>query len=588
MTDTPSDRSLGATDTVCYLRVSTEEQARDDRASLSQQREACTQLAGVVRRTVGAWFVDAGASGGSAKRSGFQALVAFCRAHPRKLMAPGFIFCLNHSRWGRFPDPNDATWWMQEMKHVGWHVRFAEGGGLEGTPVAPIMDAVQHTQATAYREALRANCVRGWRSTAAQGYWQNEAPFGYRREAIGLRGRRVLQIGQQKSKDERAKLVPGPDEEVTLVQFLFREYAKGAVGCDRLAHHAMARYREKKWSKQVVRHILTNPAYVGDVVWGRRETGPEGLSQRRDRAGWVTTSDAHPALITRTLFARVQQRLQANQKQTRLSTGGYPLSGLLVCAHCGDPMIGGGGPKGPEGDPDRYRMYRHASISNARPGQDSPALRCFARMATVPKRLVEPAVIVAIGDILGSSRFRLLLERACDRVLTRFTTKAEPHRNQLERRREKLLDERARLVKLASSGVLTEEEVAPPLHAMRDQLAVIDQELQRAQFAERRVDALGGLRAELLEQAAHFVSVATSASGPELRELIRPWIHSAVVDREQNVVKLAIAPLPIEAGFRLSTTGLGPDSRAEKEVVPLIRRILPLPPARSLRRKRLA
>lgn len=575
------------TDTVAYLRVSTEEQARDDRASMAQQRAACIQLATRLGRQIGTWFDDPGASGGSADRPGFQALVTYCRTHPRRRPNLGAIVCLNHSRWGRFPDPDDATWWRQEMKHVGWMLRFAEGGELEDSAVSPILNAAQNSQATAYREAIRANARRGWKSTAAQGFWQNEAPFGYRRLAIAGDGRmRELEIGQRKSEDERVKLTPGPAEEVRLVRWLFRQYAAGVLSCDRLAAEAYRRHAEKRWSKQVVRALLQNPAYTGDVVWGRRPSLPEGGRQMAlsDPSGWITARAAHPALITRDLFDQVQRRFVANRGMTRLSAGGYPLSGLLTCAHCGGALIGGGGPKGPPGDPNRYRFYRHAFLANQKPFKAQPEINCPALMATVQKRIVEPAVIGALAGMIGSATVRRALERACDRALARLAGQPATRGKELDRRRAKLLAERERLVKLAGSGTLAEEEVAPRVCAIRAELAAVDLEAQGARFSSRRLQTIERERERILARASNFAAEAKLETGARLRELIRPWIQSAVVDRIRNVLDVAIQPIPADAFLLDSAIQPGQHSRVEKPAG-LIRLEIPLPPARSMRRR---
>lgn len=573
------------TDTVAYLRVSTDEQARDDRASMAQQRAACEALARRLGRTIGAWFEDPGASGGSADRPGFQALAAFCRANPRRRPTLGAVVCLNHSRWGRFPDPDDATWWRQEMKHAGWVLRFAEGGELEDSPVSPILNAAQNSQATAYREAIRANARRGWQGSAGRGFWQCEAPFGYRRQAIASDGRvRTLEVGQRKSDDERVKLTPGPAEETRLVRWLFRQYAAGVQSCDRLATEAFRRHPGKRWSKQVVRAMLQNPAYVGDVVWGRRPNLPEGGRQMAtsDPDGWVVTKGAHPAVIGRDLFAQVQERFTTNRGKTRLSAGGYPLSGILTCAHCGDRLIGGGGPVGPPGDPNRYRFYRHALLSNLKPFKGQPATACPALMATVPKRIVEPAVVAALAKVIGSAGVRRALERACDRALEQLAGQPERRGQELEKRRAKLNAERDRLVKLAGSGTLSEEEIAPRVRAIRAELAAVELDAQGDRFTGRRIQTLERERERILTRAANFAEAVTSAAAATLRELIRPWLQSAVVDRVQNVLTLAIQPVPADAVLLQSTRRPGPDSRAEKS--PALTVAIPLPPARSMRR----
>jgi len=578
------------TDTVAYLRVSTEEQARGDHTSLAQQRAASEQLAQRLGRTIGRWFEDPGASGGSANRPGFQALAAFCRSTPLPRAARGVILCFNHSRWGRFPDANDATWWAQEMKHVGWTLRFAEGGEMEDTPAGPVLNSLQWSQATVYREALRATARRGSLGTASKGLWGTEAPFGYRREAIAGDGRRrVLELGQEKSKDERAKLTPGPEDEVRLVRWLFREYAKGELSCERLADLAYQRHPSKKWSKQVVRALLQNPAYAGDVVWGRRMSAPGAEDQvRTDPAAWTIVRDAHPALVGRPLFDQVQARFQLNRGKTRLSAGGYPLSGLLTCAHCGDTLIGGGGPKGPAEEPNRYRFYRHALLSNPKPFQPSPVSACPALMATLPKRIVEPAVIAAVADLVGSSAMRTVLERAADRLLARLAGAQPKRADDVERRRAKLLAERDRLVKLAGSETLSEEEVAPRIRAIRAELAALEGEGTQLRFSQRRLQTIALEKIRLVEKAANFSAAVASATGPKLRELLRMWVHSAVADRVSNILKLTIYPLPLSAGFLHSANAMDPDSQAEAALGPFLRRAILLPAARSMRRKRFA
>jgi DNA invertase Pin-like site-specific DNA recombinase len=113
-----------------YVRVSTEDQARDGKSSLEDQRLAITALARKLGHTLepANVFADPGVSGQSAEgRPGFMALIAYCQMHPRPSKAPGAVLVLNDSRFGRFRDPEEATHWRFHLKRLGWHVRFAEG-----------------------------------------------------------------------------------------------------------------------------------------------------------------------------------------------------------------------------------------------------------------------------------------------------------------------------------------------------------------------------------------------------------------------------------------------------------------------------
>jgi DNA invertase Pin-like site-specific DNA recombinase len=131
------------------------------------------------------------------------------------------------------------------------------------------------------------------------------------------------------------------------------------------------------WTASAVRTILRQRKYVGDWTWNvqragkyHRVTGGEiqrageaddqGKRRRRARAGrpcgkrsgghfglnapedWVILPDTHEALISREQFARVQARLQSAKKVTtpHPDGGGFLLSRLLVCGHCGAFLLG--------------------------------------------------------------------------------------------------------------------------------------------------------------------------------------------------------------------------------------------------------
>lgn len=94
-----------------------------------------------------------------------------------------------------------------------------------------------------------------------------------------------------------------------------------------------------KWHYSTVRIILTNEAYIGDIILQKTFTN-DFLSKRKknngERKKWYVKNH-HPAIITREQFARVQQ-LHADNKETNKRTKTFtkfPFSCLLVCANCG-------------------------------------------------------------------------------------------------------------------------------------------------------------------------------------------------------------------------------------------------------------
>jgi DNA invertase Pin-like site-specific DNA recombinase len=368
-------------DTIGYIRVSTEQQAGEDRSSLPEQRRAIVERAVALGRVLqpAAVFEDPGASGATAEgRPGFMALLAYCQAHPRRATAPGVVLVLNDSRFGRFDDAEDATYWRVTLKKLGWIVRFAEGDEMEDGVARGVLRFIGAAQASEYRANLVRTARRAARATAQEGRWQNRAPFGYRRLATRADGsQRVLQAGQRKAADEVVRLTPGPDAEQEIIRMIFTAYASGLRTLGGLSAYLAARYPDRNWSRSVVNAIIKNPAYAGDVVWCRR---PHDAAERkdtpvRDASLWVVVPNAHPAIVSRDLVAAARVRLDTNKVDRRMTVGGYPLSGMIHCAACGEPFMGGGGRRGPDGDADRYRFYRDRGAVPRGPGTWCPALR---------------------------------------------------------------------------------------------------------------------------------------------------------------------------------------------------------------------
>lgn len=565
-------------DTIGYVRVSTEDQAAELKTSLADQRALIAQLAGRLGRTVGQVFEDAGVSGATAEgRPGFTALLAFCAAHQRPLQAPGYVLVLNDSRWGRFRNPEDSTYYRRHVEHLGWEVRFVEHDDTRDVTVRTIMRALHGSQATMYRETLRANTKRGVRGTAAQGFWQNEAPLGYRREATAPgRVSRVLDPGQHKARDERVRLVLGPPDEVALVRGLFARYATGTVSLGSLVRELRATAPIRRWAVQSLAKLFRNETYLGHVIWGRR---PHDELERqatpvRPRAEWTVVEDAHPPLVSRDLFDAVQGRLTSNRRTLRRTAGGYALSGLLVCT-CGRPYIGGGGPKGPPADPDRYRFYRCS-------GQKDVGWTCSAPSGILPRRLIEPAIVDAVSQCVADATVHAAVVEELDRVHAAEIETQLDDRRRLDARRVVLEGEQQRMVEAIAAGIISAAEARPTLERVRRQHAETAAALDRTRFSKRQAERIAVERTKLLALAQDFPALARRLNGVELRELLRPWIVSATVDLGQREVRVAIRRIPGASAFCLASPQRGPGGQQDKLIV---RCAIPLPPARAKRRR---
>ncbi len=106
----------------------------------------------------------------------------------------------------------------------------------------------------------------------------------------------------------------------------------------------------KGWSKQIVRHLLTNPLYIGQVSYGRTKTIDDGARGRRvavPQDDWTTVTLPGLQIVPEAVWTAVQQRkAKTREHYLRAPDGrllmGKPESGLAALhllngiARCGD------------------------------------------------------------------------------------------------------------------------------------------------------------------------------------------------------------------------------------------------------------
>lgn len=543
-------------DTIAYRRVSKGEQAAEWKASLRQQTGAVTALAERLGRKLLPTFIweDRFSGEDAESRKGFMDLVAFCRAHPRKRSRPGYALFLNDSRFGRFRNPDEAAYWRFELQKCGWTVRFVENDETEHPTTRHVMRALGGAQASEYLEKLRENAKRGARGAADLGQWQNEAPFGYRRLATAAgREPMVLEIGQRKSDDQQVWLTPGPKEEVALLVWMFETYADGGTSTGKLAVEMRKKAPRLKWSKTNIAKMLANQVYLGHVRWCRR---PHDKQERKEvkirpASEWAGRRNAHKPLIKQELFDRVQEQLAKNRKHTRATSGPYVLSGLIRCTHCGQPYTGGGGPRGPEEDPDRYRFYKCSGTSELK-------MVCPGRTGTIQKRVIEPIVIWLVAEVVSAPRVQQLIREEVESYLASLHDSSDDEKATLRVRKEALTREKDRVVGAVARGVLADEDAKSEMSRIRGGLEEVERALARLEAMAdlerdlaREADRLAGL-------AADFRARAQELKGSALRELIAPWIGDATFDKETRVLELTVRQVP-----HLSTPGTGEEAQPD-------------------------
>lgn len=295
-----------------YLRMSTENQ----QYSLQNQADAIAKYAVEHGFEVVRTYSDAAKSGLRLKnRSGLKQLLKDVVEGQTGFRA---VLVYDVSRWGRFQDTDEAAHYEYLCKSSGVPVHYcAEQFPNDNSISGLLLKALKRTMAGEYSRELSVKVRAGQFRLASLGYKMGgHTPFGLRRQLLDLSGARkqVLSYGERKSiVNDRVTLIPGPPEEVAVVERIFREFAD-----ERKTLKAIASYLNRDgilfttghcWTECTVSNVLRNPKYLGLQVWGRTSDYLSGNVTRVPKERWAICEKAFQPIITPDLFDRAQERI---------------------------------------------------------------------------------------------------------------------------------------------------------------------------------------------------------------------------------------------------------------------------------------
>jgi DNA invertase Pin-like site-specific DNA recombinase len=225
---------------VCYLRVSTDEQANSG-LGLEAQRAACEARARALGASSVSVFADEGVSGSTpvADRPGLAGAL-------EALSKGGALVVAKRDRIAR--DYMVAGWVDLEVARKGARLVSAAGEGTDSDdPMSRVMRVIVDAFAQYERDMIRARTAAVLRAKRARGEAINaEIPFGFKVACV-----EVAEDGR-----ERRILMPCPHERAAIERMrelraqglgyrriaeqLSREGVRGR-GCSRLAHTTVAR-----------------------------------------------------------------------------------------------------------------------------------------------------------------------------------------------------------------------------------------------------------------------------------------------------------------------------------------------------------
>lgn len=322
---------------VLYLRQSDREQ----RLSISQQREECRSYAASRRWQIVNEYIDDGKSGSKSieKRLNFHRMISEAQNPLRDWAA---ILVWDTSRFSRL-DPLTGAEYKQKLRKVGVWLETTKGEKIDwGTSMGRVLDAVKSEADHEYSLNISRNVVRGRRAILALGYMATAVPYGYDRQYYeNSEARMVIPRRQVFSKPRNWHLKPIPNErEARIVKWLYHEWFTkdmSLTGTVRLLSGKSIPGPGGKpdWTLQQVKNLLTERLYIGDAEIG------SGIATHdvHNRIGQTVQPNAFPPLIERHIWDAVQIKIKAREgAEWRPRSSSGLLSGICKCGHCGHTM----------------------------------------------------------------------------------------------------------------------------------------------------------------------------------------------------------------------------------------------------------
>jgi len=204
------------------------------------------------------------------------------------------ILVYDVSRWGRFQDSDESAYYEYICKRAGIQVEYCmEQFANDGSPVSTIIKSVKRAMAGEYSRELSNKVFKGQCRLIQLGYRQGgPAGFGLRRMLIDVNGapKGILNRGEQKSlQTDRVTLVPGPEDEVTLVRSIYERFVNHGkaerVIADELNAAGVVSACDRPWTRSMVHQILTNEKYIGN-------SNTSGCWRRSARSGSLSPSSS--------------------------------------------------------------------------------------------------------------------------------------------------------------------------------------------------------------------------------------------------------------------------------------------------------
>ncbi len=472
---------------VAYSRVSTGRQA-DKELSIPSQNRAAHEHAEKNGWTFVESFSEKGETGRNANRPEFQRMIQQVKEKDRPF---DIIIIWDSSRFTR--NLEDALTFKGLLKKHGVKlVSITEN--FDESPIGKLLEHIIDVFNEFYSDLLGESTFRGMKEAATNGKNVGGAtPIGYQM-------------------DDDRQLVEDSDF-APVIRRIFKLYVegKGAKGiASTFNREGILTNSGRKWQTQRILNILRNRKYAGMHVWNKGEPDE------------VCIPDNHPAIIDVDTFNRVQEMLKTNSPSVshpREVTSQYILSGLIYCKKCGGKMVGSSAKSG------AYSYYECSAklkggkaVCDAKPVKKELLEREFFRILKL--------------TLFSEENIRLLAKQTNEQLSANKNDMGESIKS-CQRTISKLNRERDSLHRKISEGKYRDEDLAPRLRELNEQIQSQEAKLPALQVAQADHKEQTITLPEVVGYVGKLRTLLDSASNSEKKALLRSFVEKVAVNRPE-------------------------------------------------------
>lgn len=483
-----------------YVRVST---GKQDELSPDSQAKLLKDYAKSHGYVVSKIFYEVGISGRKAdKRPEFQKMIGLAKSSDHPADA---ILVWKYSRFARNQEESIVYKSLLKKKHNVDVISVSEP--LVDGPFGSLIERIIEWMDEYYSVRLSGEVTRGMKEKAERGGYQARPPLGYK-------------IVTHK---EPPVIVP---EEAEIVKLIFEKYANENLGIFEIARllnmHNFKTSHGKEFERRSIEYILQNPTYCGMIRWNRtiNET-----NEIRPESEWIVTDGEHPAIISKELFGKAQERYKREYRPRGarpVSTYKHWLSGVVKCPVCGRTMTA-------NTIRNNTRVYSHFRCYGYTKG------KCMANNSISSIKL-EPAVLESIKTVLDSSKitYRKIEAKTDDTVDLKTI---------LEDQIKKIDVKLQRIKEAYMNGIDTMEEYKENKQAVQEEKQHLEKQL--SEIKEEKSNSKDDDEDMLLRvKNVYDILSSDSVDATTKNDVLRSVVEKIIYEKDKDLLKVYYYYMP--------------------------------------------